>query len=414
VCKQFADSRDKLIGEFFENYVNRNFLLKERTKADWVPFRDGKLKAVEKHKVEIFGLEIRTATDRRSLKKLAENSDIRHMSVSDIKKEVFKGGSIVRDGFNKWFLQVTMELASKKEPIERVEGLIGIDPGLNTCMTTSDGDKFERPNVSDIRNKINSLKSKASKSKGGKVRVLTKKDEKTNRQVNVFYKPSKHILKKAKRLEERLTNKKRMWEWQVANAIVSKGKDIAIGDVDIRFLRKMYGKSVNREAIFTLWSAIESKAKDNGILSTKVNERNTTVTCSSCGEKTGPSGREGLQVRSWICSNCGAEHDRDINAAKNIAKIGQINIEIDKEKSTENKARETIREEVRSLLKKKNPAYAAMKKTMKLKDKSLGEGKREFSIEVFAEGRHSKELGEKIGSFTAIWDGRVSSLKEVL
>jgi transposase len=47
-------------------------------------------------------------------------------------------------------------------------------------------------------------------------------------------------------------------------------------------------------------------------------ERNTSVTCSACGALTGPRGVNGLIVRSWVCSNCGELHDRDVNAARNI------------------------------------------------------------------------------------------------
>ena len=49
-----------------------------------------------------------------------------------------------------------------------------------------------------------------------------------------------------------------------------------------------------------------------------VSERNTSVTCSTCGSLTGPRGVNGLIVRSWVCGNCGELHDRDVNAARNI------------------------------------------------------------------------------------------------
>ena len=49
-----------------------------------------------------------------------------------------------------------------------------------------------------------------------------------------------------------------------------------------------------------------------------VSERNTSVTCSACGALSGPRGVNGLIVRSWICSDCGESHDRDVNAARNI------------------------------------------------------------------------------------------------
>ena len=44
--------------------------------------------------------------------------------------------------------------------------------------------------------------------------------------------------------------------------------------------------------------------------------------CSTCGHRGGPVGRAGLKVRAWACPACGAHHDRDINAARNILAAG--------------------------------------------------------------------------------------------
>ena len=46
----------------------------------------------------------------------------------------------------------------------------------------------------------------------------------------------------------------------------------------------------------------------------------STRTCSACGARTEriPPGLAGLAVRRWSCERCGADHDRDINAAKNL------------------------------------------------------------------------------------------------
>ncbi|MGL4515147.1 MAG: zinc ribbon domain-containing protein, partial [Shewanella sp.] len=47
-------------------------------------------------------------------------------------------------------------------------------------------------------------------------------------------------------------------------------------------------------------------------------------TCSCCGviPASSPKGRAGLGIREWTCVECGATHDRDVNAAKNILAVG--------------------------------------------------------------------------------------------
>ncbi len=57
----------------------------------------------------------------------------------------------------------------------------------------------------------------------------------------------------------------------------------------------------------------------------EINERNSTITCSTCLQKTGPSGLSGFGIKEWICS-CGAVHDRDHNAAKNILRVGRYTL----------------------------------------------------------------------------------------
>ena len=46
----------------------------------------------------------------------------------------------------------------------------------------------------------------------------------------------------------------------------------------------------------------------------------TSQVCSACGVRDGP---KPLHVRVWACAACGTVHDRDINAAKNIAVLGR-------------------------------------------------------------------------------------------
>ena len=65
----------------------------------------------------------------------------------------------------------------------------------------------------------------------------------------------------------------------------------------------------------------EHKAKWNGRKYIKIDTfYASSQLCSVCGYQN-PDTKD-LSVRTWICPKCGAEHDRDINAAKNILTEG--------------------------------------------------------------------------------------------
>lgn len=47
------------------------------------------------------------------------------------------------------------------------------------------------------------------------------------------------------------------------------------------------------------------------------------TTCCECRSIAGPKGYAGLNKRQWICGGCGASHDRDVNSAVNILRLGR-------------------------------------------------------------------------------------------
>jgi len=81
-------------------------------------------------------------------------------------------------------------------------------------------------------------------------------------------------------------------------------------------------KSVLDAGWSTLKTMLEYKCDHAGIIFEEINEAYTTVTCSCCKKRTGPTGQEGLRIRDWSCPECGASHDRDVNAAMNILALG--------------------------------------------------------------------------------------------
>jgi transposase len=67
---------------------------------------------------------------------------------------------------------------------------------------------------------------------------------------------------------------------------------------------------------------LQYKCDHAGVVFAEVDEKLTTQTCSACLSVNGPKGHQGLGIRQWVCGECGTVHDRDGNAAINIARLG--------------------------------------------------------------------------------------------
>ena len=73
-----------------------------------------------------------------------------------------------------------------------------------------------------------------------------------------------------------------------------------------------------------LKTILQYKCDHAGTVFEEVNEGYMTQTCSCCGSVSGnsPKGRAGLRIREWTCTECGALHDGEVNAVKNILAVG--------------------------------------------------------------------------------------------
>lgn len=124
------------------------------------------------------------------------------------------------------------------------------------------------------------------------------------------------------RLHERIANRRKDYNHKVSRQIVENYSEIYITNDNLRGQAKIFGKSVMDAGISQLREFIKYKSESNGRKFVLVNSKNTTKTCSSCGALSGPSGLRELDVRVWECSVCRTVHDRDINSACVILKLG--------------------------------------------------------------------------------------------
>jgi len=203
-----------------------------------------------------------------------------------------KTGSFAQDSRGRWYVNFQCEVFDKMPHGERQ---IGIDLGLKDKVTCSDGVKYDRAN-------------------------LTKKyEEKLARYQRA------HKKKQVKNLHAKIKNKRKDFSHKVSYEICSTSKIVLIGDVSSSKLAKTkMAKSVLDAGWNQLTTMLQYKAIRHGMVVQKVSEKWSTQTCSCCGviPLSAPKGISALGVRKWKCSECEAEHDRDINSARNIFIFG--------------------------------------------------------------------------------------------
>lgn len=207
--------------------------------------------------------------------------------------ETSKGGCFVEDARGRWYVCFYVEV-EQHETI--ATGEIGIDLGLITLATCSDGAKIENR------------------------RVLSKYADRMAVAQRAGNK------RQTKAIHARIANVRKNFLHKATTALVRENRLIVVGDVNSA---KMAKTRFAKSALDASWSSFRSqlryKCQQAGAVFVEADERNTSRMCSSCGviPDSSPKGMGALGIRFWRCEDCGTSHDRDINAAINIREIGR-------------------------------------------------------------------------------------------
>jgi len=179
---------------------------------------------------------------------------------------------------------------------------VGLDFGLKTFLTTSDNEKIDSPEFLKKDLKLIRRKSKnlSSKTKGSNNRNKAKQE--------------------LSKLHQSIHNKRNDWQWKIANSLVSKYDVICVEDLNIKAMQKLWGRKIGDLALTDFYQKLEYLCCVENKKFVKIDRfYASSKVCSCCGHKTESLS---LKQRTWVCTSCGKEHDRDFNASKNIKMVG--------------------------------------------------------------------------------------------
>ncbi len=196
-------------------------------------------------------------------------------------------GSFAQDAKGHWYVNLVIEDADRGR--EKTGRQAGIDLGLKTLATLSDGTELNRENLTRSFEKKLAMAQRAGKKK------------------------------LVKTVHAKIKNRRKDWNHKQTTKLIREYDTIAVGNVSSSKLKKTkMAKSVSDAGWADFKRMLAYKAISLGSEYKEVNESFSTVTCSVCGERSGPNGLSGLRVREWMCKSCGSPHRRDVNAATNI------------------------------------------------------------------------------------------------
>ena len=179
---------------------------------------------------------------------------------------------------------------------------VGMDFGLKTYLTLSDGTRIENPlflksGLKELRRKSRAL-SRCEKGSGHRRR---RRED-------------------LERFHERIHNRREDWQWKTCHELCRRYDTICIENLNLRGMTRLWGRKVNDLAFGLFVRRLEHVASKYGTKVVKVDRfYPSSKTCSVCQYV---NERLSLRDRFWTCPFCGTSHDRDLNASVNILRQG--------------------------------------------------------------------------------------------
>jgi putative transposase len=290
----------------FQQTIKQFFNKKRKSKACRPKF---KKKGISKDSVSFSGSGIYTNKNNEirlvSLGKLKLRGEI---DLNSLDRKSIKSITISKDKCNHYYASVCYEVEIEITERDLKEKSVGLDLGLAHFLIDSQGKKINNPKF--LKRELEKLKYLD--------RCLSRKKNGSN-----SYKKCK--LKRAK-LFKKITNKRNYFFHCISKRLIENFDFIYVEDLSVKNMIK--NRKLSRAISDVSWSRFISilsyKCDWYGVSLHKINRWfASSKTCSECGYQIDELD---LSIREWTCPDCGEIHDRDINAAQNILKRGEFEL----------------------------------------------------------------------------------------
>jgi putative transposase len=203
----------------------------------------------------------------------------------------------------RWYVSLLVN-DHRVKPLPKTDQQIGLDLGVTSLIATSNGDKIANPkHFKRLRKKLKRVQ-----------KTLSRKQKGSNNQ----YKARLQVA----RVHAQITDARTDFLHKLTTQLVRENQTIVVEDLAIKNLLKnhklalaisdaSWGELIRQLAYKCQWYGRELIKIDRWFPSSK--------RCGNCGHIVD---KLPLNIREWECPKCGANHDRDINASKNILAAG--------------------------------------------------------------------------------------------
>jgi len=211
--------------------------------------------------------------------------------------------TVSRDSAGRYF--VSLLVTDDIHALPLADAVVGIDLGITSLVTLSTGEKIGNPRhlVSDEKRHRKAKKSLSRKQKGSKGRE----------------KAQLHLA----HVEARIADRRQDFTHQLTTRLVRENQTICCESLRVKNMVRNHSlaKHISDAGWGELVRQLDYKAGWYGRTFVAIDRwYPSSKRCSHCGYVVSSLP---LGVRNWRCPECGSRHDRDVNAAINIASAGQ-------------------------------------------------------------------------------------------